>query len=201
MEKAIEKLIKKLRENYDNNGIIDRKYDNKIIRGHKVAMSSIIENELAIFLSEILDEKYQFLIDWTVNNRRPDLLIINTENNKCELIIEIKSNMGYCRKLSQSQLNDLVNEREMFKNSITIKSKESNKDNPQSISGNKNIKLIFVSSTSDNSSEENHITNKKELKKYNIEYFCLFEGWYDNLKQKEIQDFIESIKKYGLKFK
>ena len=70
-----------------------------IIRGQSRSISSDIEDELSMFISNVLSNKYIFYINSyiRIENKgyRPDLLII--DNNKVIAMIEIKANMGYCR--------------------------------------------------------------------------------------------------------
>ena len=163
-----------------------KNYSDKIVRGHKCPMSTIIENEVTKFLCDILDDKYKYYIDFTVNKRRPDLLIVNTNTNECELIVEIKANMGFCRTFDKSMVDSFVNERKIFINNVKIKQKdENNCDIFIPISGNKNVKMILVSFTKHNTSLNKHEKIKKNLNNKEIGFYKLFDNqaYYHHLQK------------------
>ena len=203
LDKEINKLIKNVQEKYKVNGEIEKNYSDKIVRGHKCSMSTIIENEVTKFLCNILDDKYKYYIDFTINKRRPDLLIVNANTNQCELIVEIKANMGYCRTFDKSMVDNFVNERKIFKNSVKIKQNDEN-DNDIfiPISGNKDVKMMLVSFTKNNASQNKHDKIKNKLNKKDIGYYKLFDNWYNGLVESEIRNFVYDLEHvYGLKLK
>ena len=201
MEKYINELKINIERQYDKLLLQEDIKKNCIIRGHVPTVSCMVENEITNFLSDLIKKDYIFYIDCTVNKKRPDLLVVNKETNKCELIIEIKSNMGYCRKINDA--SKFIKELEYFKKNDKIKvtyyeytggNKESKY---QIISKNDDVKMIFLVLTSDNCNEENHIYNRIILNKNDIQYFTLFSGWYNDLKINEVNKLCEWLDANG----
>lgn len=83
--------------------------NNNIYRGHSRSISTDIEDSVALLLSELLPESYSFMLDPSIyidgKNNRPDLLVLNSEDEVIAMI-EIKANMGWCRNAS-SVLNGI----------------------------------------------------------------------------------------------
>ncbi|MDX9691590.1 MAG: hypothetical protein RBT45_03980, partial [Acholeplasmataceae bacterium] len=86
------------------------KVGNNIIRGHLRTLSTEIEDGMALFLLEILPKGYRALVDCSVyvdgKNHRPDILIIDSEN-RVRFLIEVKTNMGWCRDAT-NELNKII---------------------------------------------------------------------------------------------
>lgn len=165
-----------------------------IYRGHSRSISTDIEDAIAIFISDILPEdEYKILSDPSIyinhKNHRPDLLVIN-KNNEVTLLIEIKANMGWCRDAS-NVLNDMIKNDSIFKREIQLKCEFSKKEAITVLY--KNPKLLLVALTDGNCSKEKHLKNKDYAKSINIYQFNLFSGWYGNLSNNEISDFYDFI--------
>lgn len=74
-----------------------------ITRGHLGTLSTEIEDDVAIFLLDILPAGYKAFVDCSVNidgeSHRPDILILDASNN-VRFLVEVKTNMGWCRDAS-----------------------------------------------------------------------------------------------------
>ena len=180
---ALSEKIRKKYEEQKNQGDLN---SNNIFRGHIPSVSSIIENEIALFLREELNKKYKYYIDYGIQKHRPDLLVVD-ENNTIKYIIEIKSNIGYCREIKGDYLKKLKEERELFRKNEIINISYTTKDgkkatkNEVEVKGNPDVKMFFIILTSDNASLKYHENNIKNLKKENIGYYVLFKNWYGDL--------------------
>ena len=71
-----------------------------IYRGHLRSISSDIEDAIALYIANVLPTDYKIFLDSSVHvnkkNNRPDLLVVDASNN-VKAMIEVKSNMGWCR--------------------------------------------------------------------------------------------------------
>lgn len=96
--------------------------------------------------------------------------------------MEIKARMGYCRDVTEA-LNKMINYDNVFKNN-DLTCKFSYGSSPVKVKYDKNVKLFFVSLSSNNCS--NHINNNTYARNKNkhklVSYFTLFKGVYDDLK-------------------
>ena len=199
MKLEVNELRKSIKTKYEQIAIVDG-LNSQIIRGHIPAISFIVENEITLFLNKIMKKGYLFFIDCTIGEHRPDLIIVNEKTNQCELIIEIKSNMGYCRNI-KTQIKKYLEQIEWLENNCKIIYYQyidgDRKKYEKHIEKSRNIKMILISLTSHNCSNENHNINKKELENVEIKYFNLFDGWYNDLKENEINQLIEWLGKYS----
>ncbi len=191
------KIINELKEEIKN------KYDEtrnavgeKIFRGHSRCISTDIEDTIARFISKILSE-YKIFLDpsITINKKtyRPDLLVIN-QKDEVVAFMEIKARMGYCRDAKAKEaLNKMITYDNKFKNN-DLTCKFSYGSSPVKVKYDKNVKLFFVSLSSNNCSNHDHIKNNEYARNTNkhklVSYFTLFKGIYDDLKNvdKELND-------------
>ncbi len=110
-EKYANNLANYLKKDYNTK--IEEKYkyiDKKIFRKINLPMASACEDGIANIISEVLNSKYNYLVDVHLKRKktngerkksyRPDIVIINpnTNDDKIEIvgIIEVKAQMGYC---------------------------------------------------------------------------------------------------------
>ena len=199
IKQAIDELKFSVSEAYEKelNNIKETEKNNKIIRGHVSPMSTVIENNIALFIQNITDKKYQIFLDSSVSIKsnkgraktyRPDLLLVDS-HNYVEAMIEIKSNMGYCRNVNQTiqKLNKL---HKIFLKEKNLQCSFSQKKDKTPIIYCVQDKNIFlVSFTSQNDGKK---TTKK--KKYKKDIFMLFDNWYDNPQNQDIEKFAKQIK-------
>ncbi len=185
-EKEITELKNEISEKYKNDIYFD---NSKIIRGHRICMSSYIENAIATFISKILPEHTIFL-DSTIrmNRGRPDLLVIN-KDNKVVAYIEIKSKMGYCPN-AENDLKKMVRYNNEFKSKEKINCMFS-EIGYKEVSYGEEVKLFFISLSSDLCNR--HELNRKYAENLGINYYTLFSGNYDKLKNKDIDNFYKKI--------
>lgn len=197
IEQAIEILKKRVKKVYNKSRCQVAK---RIYRGHSANMSAAIENEIALFLQSILPKNYEFYMDPSIKidkTHRPDILIIDNKKN-VKAIIELKSNMGYCRN-AKEVLNKLKSIHNIFIKekhlicSFSLKD-ESDKSITKKIFYPKNTKCFFVIYTGRNCPEKYHKNNRKIAKKKELKYFILFNEGYDNSQKCEIEQFANEIK-------
>lgn len=190
----IENAIKILKHNIkDIYNKTRKKIGNNIYRGHLRSISTDIEDKIAIFVSNLLPNCKIFLdASIHINNKthRPDLFILN-DKNKVVAMLEIKSNMGWCRNASKV-IDSMISNDKLFKKEKTLYCEFSNNDK-QCVDYNKKIKLFLVSLTKWNCSDKNHEYNKKYAVKKEVSFYNLFDGWYDSLTDYEIKKFVNDI--------
>lgn len=191
---SIDKLKSNISEIYKTT---NKKLANNIYKGHLCTMSSDVEDQIAIFLSKILPDGYKFFIDPQISvnkkNHRPDLLIIN-RNNDVVAMIEIKAQMGYCRNANWV-IDKIIEYDEEFKDlklNCNLKVEEE-PYNYQIVNYGNNVKLFLISFSDWNCSAENHKNNKEYAKYRNVFYYTLFSGWYNCLENIDIEDFAKKI--------
>lgn len=165
-----------------------------IYRGHSRVLNTDIEDSITLFLSDILPKTYCFFIDSSIyingEKHRPDLLVIN-EKSEAVVMIEIKSNMGWCRNASNA-MNKLKMDDLRFKNKGKLCCEFSNEQEKE-ITYGQHVKTILISLTNENCSEDKHKKNKEIAKSLGVEHFILFSGWYGHLENKDIEDFAARI--------
>jgi hypothetical protein len=171
-----------------------RKLSPNIYRGHSRSISTDIEDLITIFISNVLPKNYKFLLDASIHvdgkNNRPDLLIAN-ENNEVIAMIELKSNMGYCRDAT-SVINEITENHNKFFNATNLICKFSD-DEQQLVTYNQDVELFLISLTSDNCSTDNHQNNKAFATSKGVNYFNLFSGWYGGLLDKDVYAFLSTL--------
>lgn len=202
IEQAIEILKKRVKKVYNKSRC---QVSKRIYRGHSANMSAAIENEIALFLQNILPKNYEFYIDPSIKidkTHRPDILIIDNkkiDNKKnVKAIIELKSNIGYCRNAKEvlSKLKSIHNifiKKKDLTCSFSLKD-ESDKSITKKISYPKNTKCFFVIYTGRNCPEKYHKNNREIAKKKDLKYFILFNEGYGNPQKYEIEQFANEIK-------
>ena len=187
---CIEKLKSKIKYAYNET---KKTLGDNIYRGHSRAISSDIEDGIALFISRLQPSCKIFLdpsihIDHKIH--RPDLLVINNKNEVIAMV-EIKANMGWCRNAS-GVIQKILSEDLIFKNKRTINCEFSN-NRSYDTSYSNNVKLFLISLTKGNCSDKNHKSNKEYSNANNVYQFNLFDGWYDSLINCEIEEFAKQI--------
>lgn len=164
-------------------------------RGHLRALSTEIEDGIAAFILDVLPEGYKVYVDASVRvgkkTHRPDILIVD-DNANVKALVEVKTNMGWCRDASAEIDKILFKHNEMV--SIgTITCKFSN-DATVTASYENNVPVFLVAFTSENCGNSRHDNNRNVAKSKNVKYYCLFSGWYgDALADADIKDFAAEI--------
>ncbi|MDY0214019.1 MAG: hypothetical protein RBS24_00610 [Bacilli bacterium] len=171
-----------------------KKLQVNVFRGHSRSISTDIEDLITLFIAKVLPENYKFLLDASIHvngkNNRPDLLIAN-QNNEVIAMIELKSNMGYCRDATNT-INEIIENHNKFLNFNDLTCKFSD-DDQQTVSYNQNVELFLVSLTSNNCSTENHQNNKIYAASKGVHYFNLFSGWYGELIDNDVIEFLNTL--------
>ena len=166
----------------------------KIIRGHLRVLSAEIEDGIAFFVSEIIPSEYKVLLDPSINingeNNRPDLLLID-QNNNVKALMEIKSNMGWCRN-SQSVADKIINKDKLFSAKSTLVCKFKEHDSIEVKYGN-NVPLYLIALTSKNCPQKRHDDNKVITKEKGVRHYLLFKNWYHSLEELEIEKFANDL--------
>lgn len=193
-DKSINELKKYIKYKYDES---KKPIMSNVYRGHSKTMSADIEDAIAKLIS-CLKPKCKLYLDPSVNvdnkNYRPDLLIVN-ENNDVTALVEIKANMGWHRK-ADDVVDKIVNYNRIFKKEKNLNCKFSlKKEETFPVNYGNDVKLFLVSLTNKNCSDDIHKKNRHYGKKKEVTVYNLFSGWYDNLEDLDIRDFIEKIKK------
>lgn len=166
-----------------------------MVRGHLRALSTEIEDGIAAFLLDILPEGYKAYVDASVRvgkkTHRPDILIIDDKNN-VKALVEVKTNMGWCRDASKEIEKILFKHNEMISEG-NVTCKFSN-DHTVGVCYSDNVPVYLVAFTSKNCGDEQHGNNRKIAKSKRVNYYCLFSGWYDDsLIPLEINEFAKEI--------
>lgn len=166
-----------------------------IYRGHLRALSTEIEDGIALFVSNILPDCKVFLdssIHIDGKNNRLDILVIN-ENNEVVAMIEIKSNMGWCRN-AKWVIDDIVSNDSKFQAAANLHCEFSREDSKQVTYGD-NVKLFLIALTDGNCTAKNHAANKAYAATTKVHQYNLFSGWYGELYECEVADFAAELLK------
>lgn len=112
LKKKIIKLRNELESFYKEKSKID--FNSNVIRGHVWPISYEFEDKFTNILSEIFkDNDYMFYTDFSLEKRRPDILI--TKKNQVVALIELKANLGWCRdwnkKDNKRSIKNEINEK------------------------------------------------------------------------------------------
>ena len=184
LKNGIRDIWEKTRNNIETN----------IIRGHSRSISTDVEDMIALFISKEFDNKVKIFIDpsITISSKtyRPDVLVIR--NGKVIALVEIKANMGWCRDASSVIDEELVIRQKVFSTAGQIECKFSITKTSETISYDDNVKLYLIALTSENGGKL-EAENKAYAKKHGVNHYILFDGWYDNLEPREIDDFIKDL--------
>ncbi len=200
--KEIEELKTYIKNKYEETRqVVEGNKGSEIYRGHSRSLSTDIEDAIAIFISKLLPSCKVF-IDPSISiggkKHRPDILIID-KNNETIGMIEVKSNMGWCRNASDVIANIKQNNIDFSDNTplrceFSEKNNEDmNKEEPKIVKYGNDVKLFLVSFTKDNCSDKKHDNNKDKAIKANVSYFTLFSGWYGSLVDCDIYKFAEEL--------
>lgn len=170
---------------------------NNLHRGHLRALSTEIEDGIAAFLSDILPSDYQIYVDSSVRvgskTHRPDILVID-KAGKVRALVEVKTNMGWCRDASAELDKILFKHSEMISNG-TITCKFSNEASAFA-TYTANVPVFLVAFTNENCGTRKHKANRSIADAKNVKYYCLFSGWYgDKLNDADIRDFATEIQR------
>ncbi len=189
---AIDSLKKYILQEFQKTKITIRP---NLHRGHLRALSTEIEDGIAAFLLDILPEEYKVYVDASVRvgrkTHRPDILVVD-ENDKVKALVEVKTNMGWCRDASAEIDKILFKHNEMVSNG-TITCKFSN-DATVTASYENSVPVFLVAFTSENCGSSRHENNRNVAKSKNVKYYCLFSGWYgDVLTDLDIKAFAVEI--------
>ena len=164
-------------------------------RGHLRALSTEIEDGIAAFLLDILPQDYKVYVDASVRvgrkTHRPDILIVDNQH-VVRALVEVKTNMGWCRDASSEIDKILAKHTEMI-SSGTITCKFSN-DTTVTAVYTPNVPVFLVAFTNENCGADRHEANRSTATSKNVKYFCLFAGWYgDELSEADIKNFAADI--------
>ena len=188
---AINKLKDHILTKYEET---KHKVGTNVIRGHLRTLSTEIEDGVALFLLDILPEGYKALVDCSVHidgkSHRPDILIIDSEN-KVKFLVEVKTNMGWCRNAT-NELNKILQKHNKMASVGNIRCMFSN-DPEINVFYSDEVKIFLIPFKKGNCSEDKHTNNMELAKEKGISYFRLFDNWYSNLENKEIEKFANTI--------
>lgn len=188
---AVNKLKNKIHDDFENTKTAGR--DN-IFRGHLRSISTDIEDGIACFVSDVIPDNYKVLLDPSIHvnkeNNRPDLLVINS-NNEVVAMIEVKANMGWCRD-ARGVIDKILINHEKFCDVKTLRCEFSNFGDINVTYGN-NVKLFLIALTSQNCPIKNHESNKLYADEKKVYYMNLFNDWYYNLSEQDIFAFANAL--------
>lgn len=167
-----------------------------VFRGHSRAISTDVEDLIGLFVSDIFDDKYNILIDASIHintTHRPDMLVV--KEGKVVAMIEVKTQMGWCRNASGVIDNEIVRMHNIFCEAKNLTCKFSN-DSTQYVTYDDNVKLFLIALTSQNGANpEQHKKNVEYAKSKGVGHFILFDGWYNSLVNKDIVEFASELTK------
>lgn len=189
---AIDSLKKYILQEFQKTKITIRQ---NLHRGHLRALSTEIEDGIAAFILDILPEGYKVYVDASVRvgkkTHRPDILVVDN-NSKVRALVEVKTNMGWCRDATGEIDKILFKHNEMI-SAGTVTCKFSNDETVTALYGTC-VPVFLVAFTNENCGQSKHIANQEEAKRKNVKYYCLFSGWYgDELSEADIQNFATEI--------
>ena len=152
IEEAAKSIKKHIEEIY--NKVINPVAPN-VIRGHHRTISAEVEDEIGLFVSMIMRDDYLFILDPSIRvdgkTSRPDLLVADS-NNIVKALIEIKTNMGWCRT-ADSVIDKLLEKDRKFKKEKILKCSFSSRDEKIQVEYPNNVKLFLVSFSDRNCDE------------------------------------------------
>ena len=165
-----------------------------VSRGHSRAISTDVEDLIGLFVSDLFDDKYNILIDSSVHidtTHRPDMLVV--KDGKVIAMIEVKTQMGWCRDASGVIDNEIVRMHNTFCEAKNLTCKFSN-DITQYVTYDENAKLFLIALTSKNGANpEQHKKNVEYARSKGVGHYILFDGWYNCLVEKNIADFAKEL--------
>lgn len=167
-----------------------------VFRGHSRAISTDVEDLIGLFVSDIFDDEFKILIDSSVHvdtTHRPDIFVVN--EGRVVAMIEVKTQMGWCRNATGVIDNEIIRMHNIFCNAKNLTCKFSN-DETQYVTYNENVKLFLIALTSQNgANQEQHIKNVEYAKEKGVGHYILFDGWYNCLVDKNVTDFANELTK------
>ena len=174
-----------------------KRLKDRIVRGHSRSISTDIENNITLFLFKLLPEGFRYYLDPTVkangHTSRPDLLIID-ESNTVYALVEIKSNMGYCRD-ARPVIDKMIENDLNYRTERNLKCEFSSEEESFTVTYDEKVKKIIISLTKANCKDEKHENNKAYARSRGVSYYNLFTNWYNALEDYEIDSLIEEIQK------
>lgn len=165
-----------------------------VSRGHSRAISTDVEDLIGLFVSDVFDDKFNILIDSSVyieTTHRPDMLVV--KDDKVVAMIEVKTQMGWCRNASDVIDNEIFRMHKTFCEAKNLTCKFSN-DDTQYVTYDESVKLFLIALTSKNgANSEQHKNNVEYAKEKGVGHYILFDGWYHSLVNKNIADFADEL--------
>lgn len=220
MDEDINSLMEEIKQTWQDtkSDEIFKEYNN-IKRGHMRSISTDVENIVAMFISKILGKGFNIYIDPTISIKskedekkrahRPDILII--KNGHVIALIELKTNMGFCRKVKEIEdvIDKITKMDEIFSVKENIECMFSKYDDDGNAAAEKekdevdykkeNVKKFLIALTSSNGPKnEISFKNRNYAKEKNVKHYILFDGWYGRLVPR---DDLDSFKDDLLKIK
>lgn len=167
-----------------------------VYRGRSRSISTDVEDLIGLFVSDIFDNQVDILIDSSIHIdaiHRPDILVVR--DRRVIAMIEVKTQMGWCRDASDVIDCEILKMHEIFCNKKEISCKFSG-DKTQNIIYDENVKLFLVALTSQNgANSEQHEKNVTYARSKGVSHYVLFDGWYSEMHDKEIRDFAQALMK------
>ena len=172
------------------------KIKDNVFRGHFRSISTDVEDYIGLFISDILGDQFRILIDPSIyiygtGTHRPDILVVR--DDKVVAMIEVKTQMGWCRDISPVIEHEILRMHKVFcDQKLTCKFSG---DEAQKVIYDEKVKLFLIVLTSRNGARaEQHEANVNFAKSEDIGYYILFDGWYDGLTEKsDIKSFAREI--------
>ena len=186
LKERIKNIWKETRNNIEDN----------IIRGHSRSISTDVEDQIAWFIYKVLYDKVKIFIDPSITidgqTYRPDLLVVR--DKKVIALVEIKANMGWCRNASSVIEKELEERHSVFSKKEEIECKFSITETSKIVNYDKSVKLYLIALTSANGGKlEDNNNNKAYAERHGVKHYILFDGWYDKLETRDIDDFINDL--------
>ena len=108
-------------------------------------------------------------------------------------LVEIKSNMGWCRDATKVIDDEILRMHKGFTKLEHLTCKFS-KNETREVEYSKDTKVYFLSLTSQNGGKaEDNEKNIKYANSRGVDFYMLFDGWYDCLTDRDIDKFIDSL--------
>ena len=188
---AIEDLKKRVHDKWDDT---KRPLRDNIIRGHTRSISADIEDSVALFVSSVLGDGFDIYIDPSISfdnkTHRPDLLVV--KDGIIKAFIELKSNMGWCRDASDV-IDKIKKMNDKFCEEKHLTCKFSNAE-PKDVLYTNGVKLFLVALSARNGGKKDQIDKNYECaKKEGVYFFLLFEGWYGDLENLDVESFTKEL--------
>lgn len=165
-----------------------------VYRGHSRSISTDVEDLIGLFVSDIFDDQVDILIDSSIHiddTHRPDILVVR--GGMVIAMIEVKTQMGWCRDASGVINREILGMHKIFCDKKELSCKFSG-DKTQNVIYDENVKLFLVALTSQNgANSEQHSKNLEYANANGVSHFILFDGWYNELKDRDIRTFAQAL--------